>query len=101
MREVGEAILRKSHYAARLLSELDGVSVPFGGFFKELVVNIDATGKEVAVVNKALLEQGIFGGNDVSAEFPELGQSSLYCVTEMHTKDELDRLAATLEEVLR
>jgi glycine dehydrogenase subunit 1 len=101
MREVGEAILRKSHYAARLLSELDGVSVPFGGFFKEFVVNIDATGREVAVVNMAFLERGIFGGKDVSAEFPELGQSSLYCVTEMHTKDELDRLAATLEEVLR
>jgi len=101
MREVGEAILRKSHYAARLVSELDGVNVPFGGFFKEFLVNIDATGKEVATVNEALLEQGIFGGKDVSAEFPELGQSALYCVTEMHTKEELDRLAMTLEEVLK
>ena len=100
MREVGEAILRKSHYAARLMSELDGVSIPFGGFFKEFIVNIESTGRTVHEVNEALLERGIFGGKDVSAEFPELGQSALYCVTEMHTKDELDRLAATLEEVL-
>jgi len=101
MREVGEAMLRKAHYAAAMLSEIDGVDVPFEGFFKEFLVNIDATGKDVATVNEALLERGIFGGSDVSAEFPELGQSALYCVTEMHTKDDLDRIAITLEEVLR
>ena len=101
MREVGEAILRKAHYASEMLSEIDGIDVPFGGFFKEFLVNIDATGKDVAAVNEALLERGIFGGKDVSAEFPELGQSALYCVTEMHTKVELDRLAAALEGVLK
>jgi glycine dehydrogenase subunit 1 len=101
MREVGEAILRKSHYAAETLSEIDGVNVPFKGFFKEFLVNINTTGKDVASVNEALLERGIFGGKDISTEFPKLGQSSLYCVTEMHTKDELDRLAATLEGVLK
>jgi glycine dehydrogenase subunit 1 len=101
MREVGEAILRKSHYAARLVSELDGVNVPFRGFFKEFLVNIDAAGKKVREVNEALLGRGIFGGKDVSSEFPELGQSALYCVTEMHTKEELNRLATTLEEVLK
>ena len=47
------------------------------------------------------MKRGIFGGSDVSSEFPELGQSAIYCVTEMHTKDELDRLAATLEEALK
>jgi glycine dehydrogenase subunit 1 len=100
MREVGEAILRKSHYAARLVSELDGVSVPFGGFFKEFIVNFDAAGREVATVNEALLGRGIFGGKDISSEFPELGQSALYCVTEMHTKEELKSLIVSLEEVL-
>ena len=33
----------------------------------------------------ALREHGIFGGKDLSAEFPELGQIALYCVTEIHT----------------
>ncbi len=101
MREVGEAILRKAHYATEILSEIDGVDVRFKGFFKEFLVNIDATGKDAATVNEALLERGIFGGKDISAEFPELGQSALYCVTEMHTKEGLDRLATTLEEVLK
>jgi len=101
MRDVGEAILRKAHYAAAALSDIDGIHVPFKGFFKEFLVNIDATGKDVTTVNDILLERGIFGGKDVSAEFPEMGQNALYCVTEMHTKEELDRLAATLEEALK
>jgi len=100
MRELGEAVLLKSHYAAELLEEIDGVSVPFRGFFKEFPVNFDATGRRVSEVNGALLERGIFGGKDVSGEFPDLGQSGLYCVTEVHTRADLLRLAGALREVL-
>jgi len=100
MRELGEGILQRSHYAARLLDEVEGVSVPFRGFFKEFPVNFEATGKKVSEVNRLLLDKKIFGGTDVSGEFPELGQSSLYCVTERHTKSDLKRLAEALREVL-
>ena len=31
--------------------------------------------------------------------FPELGESALYCITELHTQDDIDRLADTLSEV--
>jgi glycine dehydrogenase subunit 1 len=55
----------------------------------------------VAEVNTALRGRGILGGKDLSAEYPELGESALYCVTEIHTKADIDRLAAELEEVLR
>ena len=51
-------------------------------------------------INSALRERGIFGGKDLSDEFPELGQSALYCVTEIHTKDDIDRLADAVKEVL-
>ena len=44
--------------------------------------------------------RGIFGGKDLSREFPELGQSALYCVTEAQTKEDIDRLAAALKEVI-
>ena len=47
------------------------------------MVNFDGTGKTVARINKALRRRGIFGGKDLSREFPELGQSALYCVTEV------------------
>ena len=55
----------------------------------------------MADINQALLARGIFGGKDLSGEFPELGQSALYCVSEVHTKDDIDRLVVALEEVLR
>jgi glycine dehydrogenase subunit 1 len=54
----------------------------------------------VARINKALLKRGIFGGKDISSEFPEFGQSALYCVTEIHSKDDIDRLASALKEVV-
>ena len=100
MRDVGEAILQRSRYAAKLLSEIDGVRIAFPGFFKEFLVNIDETGKTVSEVNLTLLKHKIFGGKDVSGEFPGLGQSALYCVTEMHTLEDLKRIADVLEEVL-
>jgi glycine dehydrogenase subunit 1 len=101
MREVGEAILQKSHYAAAKLSEIDGVEVRFPCFFTEFPLSIDATGKKIGQVNKALLKRGIFGGKNISGEFPELGQSALTCVTEVHSKADIDRFAGEMEAVLR
>ena len=101
-RELGERIVQQSHYAARALAEIPGVRVVFpGGFFKEFVVNFDATGKTVAAIDEALRARGIFGGKDLSREFPELGQSALYCVTEIHDREDIDRLAGTLGEIVR
>jgi glycine dehydrogenase subunit 1 len=100
-RDIGQTILQRSHYAARRLAGLPGVSVRWpSGFFKEFVVDLGGTGKTVAQVNAALLERGIFGGKDLSQDFPELGQSALYCVTEVHAQEDLDRLAETLGEVV-
>lgn len=99
--ELGEAILQRSHYAARRLAELPGVEVPYGGFFKELVVDVGGTGRTVAEINAGLLERGIFGGGDLSASHPRLGQSALYCVTEIHAQSDIDRLVEALAEVIR
>ena len=101
MREVGEAIIQKSQYAAKRLSEIEGVEIPFSGFFKEFLVNFDGAGKKVSEINRALLDHKIFGGKDLTGEFPELGSSALYCVTEMHAKEDVDKLATAIEEVLR
>src|SRR5689334_19594699 len=101
MREVGELILQQSHYAAKTLARIKGVRIQFpSGFFKEFVVNFDRTGKSVARINKALRRHRIFGGKDISGDFPELGQSALYFVTEVHTREDIDRLGAALKEVV-
>lgn len=101
MREIGETILQNANYAKQKISEIPGVKVFFDTTFKEFVVNYDGTGKTVADVNKALLAKGIFGGFDLSKDYPELGNSALLCVTEVHTQSDLDTLVSTLKEVLR
>lgn len=102
MRELGEGILQRVEYAIKLLHGIKGVKTPVFGapHFKEFVVNFDRTGKTVKQINKALLKEKIFGGKDLSKEFPELGQSALYCVTEIHTQADLIRLAKALREVI-
>ncbi len=100
-REVGEVILQRAHHAAKVLGGIKGLRIAFpGGFFKEFVVNFDGVGKTVAQVNEALRAKGIFGGRDLSADFPALGQSALYAVTEVHTADDIARLAAALKEIV-
>jgi glycine dehydrogenase subunit 1 len=103
MKELGEGIMRRCAYAMKKIKDIDGVDVPLSALphFKEFIVNFDATGKWVAEINKRLLDKGIFGGKDLSREFPDLGQSALYCVTEIHTKDDVDNLVKALKEVLK
>lgn len=103
MREIGEGIIQRLQYLIRRLKALPGVRIPFerSPHFQEFVVDFNASNKTVAQINRALLEQGIFGGKDLSTEFPELGQSALYCVSEVHTQADLDKLVDGLWEVLR
>jgi glycine dehydrogenase subunit 1 len=103
MVEIGEGIMSRVRYAMRQLSKLEGVKSPYfqSPHFKEFVVNFDGTGKTVGEINRALLARGIFGGNDLSQELPELGQSALYCVTEVHSKADVDRLVRSLGEVIQ
>jgi len=102
MREIGESIMQRSRYAMLQISKIKGVKCPVfrSTHFKEFVVNFDDTGKTVAEINKALLRRKIFGGKDLTKEFPELGNSALYCVTEIHTKNDIDRLANALKEAV-
>jgi glycine dehydrogenase subunit 1 len=99
--ELGQGIVERAGYAAKRLDELPGVRAPrlSAPFFKEFVVDFSETGRTVAEVNGALRARGIFGGFDLSAQYPELGQSALFCVTEVHTKADIDRLADELAEV--
>lgn len=99
LRILGENIILRSHYATSLLSEIKGIETPIfqSQYFKEFTVNF--SGLEVQEVHDRLLELGIHGGKDVSTEFPELGNVALYCVTEVHSKDEIDRLAEVLNEI--
>ena len=102
MQALGQAIMQKAQYAAKRISELDGIEVGLSSpFFKEFVVNFEKTGKSVGDINKALLEKKIFGGKDISDECPDLGQSALYCVTEIMSKEDIDTLVDALAQATR
>ena len=101
MREIGQTIMQKAQYAARRFSDLPGVRIALQGpFFKEFLVNFDHSGKTVSEINRELLQHKIFGGKDVSGEFPELGQSALYCVTEIITEEDIERLVFALKKII-
>ncbi|MHB9093254.1 MAG: aminomethyl-transferring glycine dehydrogenase subunit GcvPA [Eubacteriales bacterium] len=101
-KELGEGIMQRVQYAMGLLSNIKGVKTKVikSPCFKEFVVNFDGTGKAVSEINRALLEHKIFGGKDISREFPEYGNSALYCITEIHTKEDIKKLAIALEQIL-
>jgi len=98
--ELGELILARSHDAAARIAAIPGLSVRFGSFFKEFVVDFSRSGRTFAQVNDGLRARGIFGGGDLSRSHPQLGQCALYCVTEVHSPADIDRLVAALAEVL-
>jgi glycine dehydrogenase subunit 1 len=103
MVDLGEGIMTRARYAMLELDKIPGVKAPLfeAPHFKEFVVNFDGTGQTAAEINRALLDRNIFGGKDLSGEFPELGQSALYCVTEVHTKEDIDTLVEALKEVVK
>jgi glycine dehydrogenase subunit 1 len=103
LRELGETIMYKANYAMRLLSKIEGIKAPVfkSMHFKEFTVNFDGTGLSVKEVNERLLKKGVHGGKEISREFPELGQTALYCVTEIHSKEDIELLAKSLERIAK
>jgi glycine dehydrogenase subunit 1 len=103
MVEIGQGIMQRVRYAIKKLNQVTGVKTHFltTPHFKEFAVNFDKTGKTVGQINRALHEKGIFGGKDLSTEFPSLGQSALYCVTEVHTQADIDRLVNAIQEAAK
>ena len=99
MKELGEGIMQRVAYAKKELAKIRGVKIYDGYNFKEFIVNFNDCGKSITEINKALLDKGIFGGKDLSKEFPRLGNSALYVITEVHTKEDIDMLIKAIAEV--
>lgn len=102
IKELGKTNMQNTQYAIDTLSKIPGIKAPLFSsvHFNEFVLNFDGSGKTVAEINKALFEKGILGGKDLTNDFPNLGQSALYCVTEMLRKEDIDRLAEVLGTII-
>ena len=72
-----------------------------GANFQEFVIGFDGTGKTVEQINKKLLDHRIFGGKDLSGDFPFLGQAALFCITEKTTCEQIRKLADALTAIIK
>ncbi len=94
LRHVAELCYHKAHYAASLIQDIPGYSLPIDGtFFREFVVRCPKPPEET---NRLLLEHGIIGGLDVSGQVPN---GMLICCTEVNSREEIDSLATALAEI--
>jgi glycine dehydrogenase subunit 1 len=98
IRELAWHNVQKANYALEECVKISGIEKKFSGaFFNEFVLEF---GKPVEDVNLYLKEQGITGGLDLEKFYPELKNCVLFCVTEIHSKENIDRLVSTLKEAL-
>jgi glycine dehydrogenase subunit 1 len=96
LRELALQNLAKADYAAQRFASAGG-EVLFRGSprFNEFVLRTGERGEEI---NQRLLEQKIVGGLPVGRWYPELEGASLWCVTELNTRGEIDRAAVLLKQ---
>ena len=95
IRELAEHNLAKADYAARTLAAQPGAKLLFTGAprFHEFVLR---TEEAPAAWSKRLLDEKIVGGIDLSRWYPELGNATLWCATEVVTREQIDAAAKVL-----
>ncbi len=93
LRELAERNVKKSHHARDLLLQISGYRERFTApFFNEFVIEVP----NARAVWQRLREQNLVAGLVLEEWYPELKDCLLLCVTEMHTRAEIERLAKEL-----
>jgi len=97
LRELALLNLQKSGYAKEKIAGLSGFRLSFSApTYNEFVVRMP---EPVEEINRKLRERGIIGGLDLGRFFPEMSDCCLFCVTEMNSREEIDRLLESLGEL--
>jgi glycine dehydrogenase subunit 1 len=93
MKELALQNLAKADYAARTLGAKAKLLFAGSPRFNEFVL---ATDEAPEALNARLLEEKIIGGAALQRWYPELGNATLWCATELTTREEIDRAAAVV-----
>ncbi len=95
IRELAEHNLAKADYAAKTLAEQPGAKLLFTGapHFHEFVLE---TAEPPVMWSKRLLDEKIVGGIELSRWYPELENATLWCATEVITREQIDAAARVL-----
>jgi glycine dehydrogenase subunit 1 len=90
VRELAQQNLAKAAYATQAFAR--NAKVLFNGAprFNEFVVQ---TNHDPYAINNALLDKKVIGGFPLKKFYPELGNASLWCVTEMNSREQIDAAA--------
>jgi glycine dehydrogenase subunit 1 len=95
IRELALQNLAKADYAAKKLSSGGDAKLLFNAAprFHEFVLQ---TGTNPEELNAQLLEQKIIGGLPLGRWYPELSNASVWCVTELTTREQIDHAASVV-----
>jgi glycine dehydrogenase subunit 1 len=95
IRELAEHNLAKAEYAAKTLSAQTGAKLLFNGAprFNEFVLQSQ---ESPAIWSQRLMDEKIVGGIELSRWYPELGNATLWCATEMITREQIDTAAKVM-----
>jgi glycine dehydrogenase subunit 1 len=101
-KQLGELILTNTNYAIHRLNKIGGLKAPLikAAHFKEFTVSTNGSGVSIGSYNSELLDRGIQGGHIIDREFKEYENTALLCVTEIHSKQDIDKLVAASEEIM-
>src|SRR5262245_28551300 len=87
LKELAGQNLSKAAYAASEFAKKGKLLFSGAPRFNEFVVQ---TKEDPHDINNRLLEKRIIGGLTLNKFYPELGNASLWCCTELNTKEEID-----------
>lgn len=98
MRQVAESSVRNTQYAISRLTESGGTLRYSGKVFGEFVLDLPKPSVEV---RDALIGKGILAGLPLGEFYAGMENSLLVAVTETRSKEQIDRYAAAMAEVLK
>ncbi len=98
IRQLAHQNIQKANYAFDGLRVLKGVKKKFAGpVFNEFVLEFEGGYKKV---HDHLQGRGVLGGLALEPLYPGLKDCALFCVTEVHSKADIDRLIRLVAEVV-
>jgi glycine dehydrogenase subunit 1 len=102
LRDVAEICASNAAYAMKKLRKIKGLQVPIfeSPHFNEFTLKCNVPGLNIESFNDGLLRRGVHGGTPIRGEFPELGETAVLCTTELHTKEDIDKLAEAAAAVV-
>ncbi len=98
LREIARRNVESMQALSKRIRSIKGFGAPHfkASHFNEFTVSSQISPDKI---HRELLDRGVHGGFVLGQDFPELGNSTLLCTTEMHTKADHDKLITALEGI--